>query len=240
MTGASSGIGRACAQRLARDGYRVVLAARRADRLADVARSCGGVPVACDVANPQDVARLVDAAGPDVAVLVNNAGGALGLDPIEHDDLTRWESMFAANVMGWARVTQGLLPGLEAGRGGTIISITSVAGHQAYERGAGYCAVKAAEIMASDALRLELCGRPIRVCDLAPGMVRSEGFAITRFEGDQERADAVYAGVAQPLSEDDVAECVSWVAGLPHHVNIDKLTVRPLAQAAAHKIHRTP
>ncbi len=240
VTGASSGIGRACAERLAADGYDVVLAARRTDRLTQIAQRCGGVPVTCDVADPADVARLVEAAGPDVALLVNNAGGALGTDPVETDDLRRWETMFASNVMGWARVTQGLLPALEAGSGGTIISITSVAGHQAYEGGAGYCAVKAAESMASDALRLEVNGRPIRVCDLAPGMVKSEGFALTRMDGDAERAQAVYAGVDEPLTEEDIAECVSWVAGLPHHVNIDKLTVRPLAQASATKIDRRP
>lgn len=238
VTGASSGIGRACAVRLAADGYRVVLAARRADKLTTVAEQCGGRAVPCDVSDPDDVAGLVAAAGPDVALLVNNAGGALGFELFADDDLARWERMFAANVMGWARVTQGLLPALAAGSGGTIITISSVAGQAAYERGAGYCAVKAAESMASDALRLELCGQPIRVCDLAPGMVKSEEFSLTRMDGDAARAEAVYAGVAQPLTEEDIAECVSWVAGLPHHVNIDKLTVRPLAQAASYKLHR--
>ncbi|MBK7721268.1 MAG: SDR family NAD(P)-dependent oxidoreductase [Austwickia sp.] len=238
VTGGSSGIGRACALRLAQDGYAVVVAARRAERVQEVATECGGRAVTCDVADPVDVARLVEAAGADVALLVNNAGGALGFDLFEADDLSRWEQMFAANVMGWARVTQGLLPALEAGDGGTIVSISSTAGLLAYERGAGYCAVKAAESMASDALRLELCGRPVRVCDIAPGMVKSEEFSLTRMGGDAERAAAVYAGVAEPLTEQDIAECVSWVAGLPRHVNIDKLTVRPVAQASSYKVHR--
>lgn len=238
VTGASSGIGKACAQRLASDGYDVILAARRSERIEELATQVGGRAVTCDVTNADDVAKLAAEAGGEVALLVNNAGGALGVEKVEDADLDKWRTMYETNVIGTVAVTKALIPALEKGRG-TIITISSIAGQTAYEGGAGYCAAKAGEVFMSDALRLELNGRPIRVCDLAPGMVKSDEFTLVRFEGDREKAEAVYAGVEEPLSQEDVAECVSWVAGLPHHVNIDKLTVKPLAQAAPHKVHRT-
>ncbi|WP_201464592.1 SDR family NAD(P)-dependent oxidoreductase [Janibacter melonis] len=238
VTGASSGIGKACAQRLAADGYDVVLAARRTERVEALAAEIGGRAVTCDVTKPDDVAALAEAAGPQVALLVNNAGGALGLEPVAEADLDAWRAMYETNVIGTVAVTKALLPALRAGRG-TVVMITSVAALVAYEGGAGYCGAKAAEAFVADTLRLELNGEPVRVCDIAPGMVRSDEFSLVRFDGDQAKADAVYAGVEEPLTQEDIAECVSWVAGLPHHVNIDKLTVRPLAQAAAHKVHRT-
>lgn len=239
VTGASSGIGKATARALAGDGYRVVLAARRADKLAEVAEECGGVAVACDVTKPEDVARLAEAAGDEVEVLVNNAGGAFGLEPVEDAALDKWRAMYETNVIGTVAVTKALLPALRAGGGGTIVTVTSIAGDAAYEKGAGYCGVKAAERYASDALRLELNGEPIRVCDVAPGLVKSEGFSLVRFDGDEEKAAAVYDGVENPLTEEDVAECIRWVVSLPAHVNIDKLTVKPVAQAAPHKMART-
>lgn len=238
VTGASSGIGRATAVRLASDGYEVVLAARRTEKLAGIAAQCGGRTVTCDVTKPEDVARLAQEAGSDVRLLINNAGGAFGLEPVAEAALDKWRAMYETNVIGTVAVTKALLPALRAGSGGTIITITSIAADAAYENGAGYCGVKAAERYASDALRLELNGEPIRICDIAPGMVKSEGFSRVRFDGDQAKADAVYRGVAEPLTQEDVAECVSWVAGLPHHVNIDRLTVKPLAQAASFKVHR--
>ncbi|WP_168583292.1 SDR family NAD(P)-dependent oxidoreductase [Gephyromycinifex aptenodytis] len=240
VTGASSGIGRASAVRLAADGYDVVLAARRVDKLEQIAAECGGRAVGCDVTSAEDVAALARAAGGDVSLLVNNAGGAFGLEPVECAELDKWRAMYETNVVGTVAVTKALLPALRAGSGGTIITITSIAADAAYEKGAGYCGVKAAERYASDALRLELNGEPIRVCDIAPGMVKSEGFSLVRFDGDQAKADAVYEGVQEPLTEEDVAECVSWVAGLPQHVNIDRLTVKPVAQAASFKVHRGP
>ena len=239
VTGASSGIGKATARALAGDGYRVVLAARRADKLAEVAEECGGVAVACDVTKPEDVARLAEAAGDEVEVLVNNAGGAFGLEPVEDAALDKWRAMYETNVIGTVAVTKALLPALRAGGGGTIVTVTSIAGDAAYEKGAGYCGVKAAERYASDALRLELNGEPIRVCDVAPGLVKSEGFSLVRFDGDEEKAAAVYDGVENPLTEEDVAECIRWVVSRPAHVNIDKLTVKPVAQAAPHKMART-
>lgn len=237
VTGASSGIGKATAARLAKDGYDVILAARRTDRLEALARELGARAVTCDVTKSEDVAALAEAAGDTVALLVNNAGGAQGLETVEQADLDKWRVMYETNVIGMAAVTKALIPALRAGRG-TIITITSIAGQLSYEKGAGYCAAKFAEVAVSDALRLELNGEPIRVCDIAPGLVKSDEFSLVRFDGDQAKADAVYDGVPEPLTQDDVAECVAWVAGLPHHVNIDKLTVKPLAQAAIYKLHR--
>lgn len=239
VTGASSGIGKASARRLAADGYQVVCAARRGDRVSALAEQIDGIGLACDITKAEDVAELAQVAGPQVHLLVNNAGGAFGLDYLEQASVERWRAMYETNVIGTAAVTQALLPALRAARG-TIITISSIAADQVYEGGAGYCAAKSAERALSDTWRLELNGEPIRVCDISPGLVRSEGFALTRFDGDQARADAVYAGVAEPLTEDDVAECVSWVAGLPAHVNIDRLLVRPVAQAATFKLHRQP
>ncbi|WP_226346522.1 SDR family NAD(P)-dependent oxidoreductase [Agilicoccus flavus] len=238
VTGASSGIGAACAQRLSDDGFEVVLAARRTDRITELAERVGGRAVTCDVTNPDDVAALAAAAGDDVALLVNNAGGAFGMETVEEADLDAWRRMYEINVLGTVAVTKALLPALGNGPG-TIVTISSIAGQAAYEKGAGYCGVKAAESFASDALRLELNGRPVRVCDLAPGMVRTDEFSLVRFGGDRAKADAVYAGVAEPLTAEDIAECVAWVACLPHHVNIDKMTIKPLAQAASYKVDRS-
>lgn len=239
VTGASSGIGKATARALAADGYRVVLAARRGDKLAGIAEEFGGVAVTCDVTNEEDVTRLAAAAGDDVAVVVNNAGGALGLEPVADAALDKWRQMYETNVIGMVAVTKALMPALRAGGGGSIVTVTSIAADGAYEKGAGYCGVKAAERYASDALRLELNGEPIRVCDIAPGLVESEGFSLVRFDGDEEKAAAVYEGVENPLTEEDVAECIRWVVSLPAHVNIDRLTVKPVAQAAPHKMART-
>ncbi len=189
--------------------------------------------------NPDDVTRLARSAGERVTLLVNNAGGAVGLEPVAQADLAAYRTMFETNVLGTVAVTKALLPALIASGAGTIITVTSTAGQVAYEGGGGYNAAKFAEVAISDVLRLELCGQPVRVCDIAPGLVASEEFSLVRFGGDADRAAQVYAGVEQPLTEDDIAECIAWMANLPQHVNIDKLTVRPLAQAAAHKVHRT-
>ncbi|MCA0436022.1 MAG: SDR family oxidoreductase [Actinobacteria bacterium] len=240
VTGASSGIGRATARRLARDGFEVLAAARRVDRLEELAAETGCRTVQCDVTDPADVARLAQAAGDSVTLLVNNAGGALGTDRIEAADLDRFRTMFETNVLGTVAVTKALLPALIASGAGTIITITSIAGQIAYEGGGGYNAAKFAEVAINDALRLELNGKPVRVCDIAPGLVESDEFALVRFDGDAERAKKVYEGVDRPLTQDDIAECVAWVAELPHHVNIDKLTVKPVAQAAPYKMHRGP
>lgn len=237
VTGASSGIGKATARQLASDGFEVVCAARRYERVAKLADQIGGVAVRCDVTVAADVAVLAKAAGDRLALLVNNAGGAIGLEPVEHADLEAWRTMLETNVLGAAAVTKALLPALVRGEG-QIVFVGSTAGQGAYEGGGGYVAAKFAESSLVDTLRLELVDRAVRVCEIAPGMVRSEGFSLTRFHGDQAKADAVYAGVAEPLTERDVAECISWVASRPAHVNIDRMTVRPRAQATQWKVHR--
>ncbi|MEV5964676.1 SDR family NAD(P)-dependent oxidoreductase [Kribbella sp. NPDC051952] len=237
VTGASSGIGAASARYLARAGFEVICAARRLDRIEALAKEIDGRAVQCDVTSADDVAALTAAVGDRLAVLVNNAGGAFGFEPVAEADLDAWRRMYDVNVIAVAAVTKSLLPALIAGTG-TIIVMGSTAGQVAYEGGGGYAAAKHAAKAVVDTLRLELFDQPVRVCEIAPGMVRSEGFALTRFDGDQAKADAVYAGVAEPLTADDIADMVTWVATRPSHVNIDRLTVRPRAQAAQHKVHR--
>lgn len=237
VTGASSGIGAASARALAAEGYSVFCVARRTDKIEALAAELGGTAVTCDVSRPDDVAALADVVGDRVDVLLNNAGGALGQEPHAVADLEQWEGMWQSNVMGAARVTQALLPAVERAEG-TIIFITSTAAEAAYEGAGGYCGVKAAERMMATSLRLELNGKPVRVVEIAPGMVHTAEFSLTRFGGDQAKADAVYAGVPDPLVAEDIAECVRWTATLPPHVVIERLVVRPRAQAANHKVFR--
>ncbi|MBG6100902.1 MULTISPECIES: SDR family oxidoreductase [Micromonospora] len=246
VTGASSGIGAATARRLAAEGFHVLAAARRADRLTELVAeitAAGGqaTAVTCDITSDESVARLAEAAaqapGP-VTLLVNNAGGARGLDPVESGSVADWQWMYDVNVLGTLRVTQALLPALEASGSGTIVVVSSTAGLTVYEGGGGYTAAKHAQTAIAGTLRLELCGRPLRVIEIDPGMVKTEEFGLVRFEGDAERAAAVYAGVPGPLVAEDVADCIAWCATRPEHVNIDRLVVRPRAQAAQHKVHR--
>ena len=238
VTGASSGIGAATARSLAAQGYRVVCAARRGDRLGSLADEIGGVAVTCDVTEDADVAALAEAAGPVVHVLVNNAGGAHGLEPVAEADLEAWQTMFDVNVLGVVRVTKALLPALLAAGDGVIVNVGSTAGRIAYEGGAGYTAAKHGLAVLTETLRLELFDQPVRVTEIAPGMVRTEGFSLTRFQGDQARADSVYAGVAEPLVAEDVADAITWMATRPAHVNVDLLVLKPRAQAAQHKVDR--
>ncbi|MEV0647713.1 SDR family oxidoreductase [Phytomonospora sp. NPDC050363] len=239
VTGASSGIGAATARALAADGFHVVLAARRLARLTSLAAEVDGTPVECDVTSDEGVAALTEAvAGRDVRVLVNNAGGAFGADQVENADLDGWRAMYEVNVLGAVRVTKALLPALEESGAGTIVWVSSTAGLIVYEGGGGYAAAKHAETAVAETMRLELCGRPVRVIEIDPGMVRTDEFALNRFSGDQEAADKVYAGVAEPLTAEDVADTIAWTVSRPHHVNVDRLVLRPLAQAAQHKVHR--
>jgi len=241
VTGASSGIGAATARRLAAEGFTVVAAARRIDRLEALATETGAVPVRCDVTSDTDVAALVDRVsglGAPLTVLVNNAGGAFGADPVENADVEQWRAMYEINVVGTVRVTRALLPLLEASGAGTIVMMGSTAGFVTYEGGGGYTAAKHAEKALADTLRLELSGRPIRVIDISPGMVKTDEFAKIRFGGDEAKAAAVYEGVADPLVAVDIADVVAFAATRPHHVNLDRIVVRPLAQAAQHKVHR--
>jgi NADP-dependent 3-hydroxy acid dehydrogenase YdfG len=246
VTGASSGIGAATARRLATEGFHVLAAARRADRLTELVAGivqAGGAATAVvtDVTSPESVAGLAEAAeaapGP-VTLLVNNAGGARGLDPVESGSVSDWQWMYDTNVLGTLRVTQALLPALTASGAGTIVIVSSTAGLTVYEGGGGYTAAKHAQTAVAGTLRLELSGRPVRVVEIDPGMVRTEEFSLVRFDGDAAKADAVYAGVPDPLVADDVADCIAWCATRPQHVNVDRLVVRPLAQAAQHKVHR--
>jgi NADP-dependent 3-hydroxy acid dehydrogenase YdfG len=241
VTGASSGIGAATARRLAAEGYDVVCAARRSDRIEALAAEIGGRAVACDVTSEEDVAALADAveaAGPALSVLVNNAGGAFGLAPVAQADTEQWRRMYDVNVLGLMRVTRALLPALVASGAGVIVNVGSTAGRVAYEGGAGYTAAKHGTKVVTETLRLELFDQPVRVSEVAPGMVQTEEFSLVRFGGDQERADAVYQGVAEPLVAEDVADAIAWVATRPPHVNIDELVIKPRAQAAHHKVHR--
>lgn len=237
VTGASSGIGAASARALAAEGFRVVCAARRTDRVEALANEIGGVAVSLDVTDAASVAAL--AADLDVVhVLVNNAGGAFGADPIESVDPEDLRAMYEVNVIGLVRVTQALLPALRASGDALILNIGSIAGRRTYENGGGYTAAKHATRAVTETLRLELNGEPIRISEVAPGMVRTDEFALVRFDGDRAAADKVYAGVAEPLVAEDVAEAVRWIATLPSHVNIDELVIKPVAQAAPHKVHR--
>jgi NADP-dependent 3-hydroxy acid dehydrogenase YdfG len=243
VTGASSGIGAATTHRLVADGFHVVAAARRTDRITRMASQLSGhvTAVTCDVTDDLAVAALAqvveDLDGP-LRLLVNNAGGAFGADPVETASVEDWQQMFDVNVLGSLRVTKALIPALEKSDAGTIVMISSTAGLIVYEGGGGYTAAKHAQTALAETLRLELNGRPIRVVEIDPGMVRTDEFAVIRFGGDVAKAQAVYAGVAEPLVAEDIADCVAWVATRPHHVNIDRLVVRPLAQAAQHKVHR--
>ncbi len=242
VTGASSGIGAATARRLAADGWHVVAAARRVERITDLAKEVDGTAVACDITSDEQVATLRDAVAGlgEPRLLVNNAGGALGADPIAAARTDDWQWMYEVNVLGTLRVTQALLPGLLASGAGTIVLMGSTAGHVVYEGGGGYTAAKHAETAMAGTLRLELAGRPVRVIEIAPGLVKTDEFAVVRFRGDAQAAAKVYEGVEEPLTAEDIADCVAWCVSRPQHVNIDRMVVRPVAQAAQHKLHRGP
>ena len=243
VTGASSGIGAATARRLAAEGFHVVAAARRADRLATLVKEIGpqATAVACDVTSDESVAGLAAAVaglGDPLTLLVNNAGGARGLDPVATGSVDDWQWMYDVNVLGTLRVTKALLPALEASGRGTIVTVGSTAAFTVYEGGGGYTAAKHAQNALVGTLRLEIVGKPVRVVEVDPGMVRTDEFSLNRFGGDRSRADSIYDGVKEPLVADDIADCVAFMATRPQHVNIDKLVVRPIAQAAQHKVHR--
>lgn len=239
VTGASSGIGEATARALAADGLQVFCAARRTDRIEALAAEIDGVAVPCDVTSEESVAALAARVGDRLDVLVNNAGGAYGADPVVGANVTQWQQMFEVNVLGVVRVTTALLPALRRSGQGLVVNLGSTAGQVAYPGGGGYTAAKHGLHAVSQTLRLELNGEPLRVTEIVPGMVHTPEFSLVRF-GDQEQADAVYTDVDSPLVAADVAEAVRWVATLPRHVNIDELMMRPVAQAAQHQLHRGP
>jgi NADP-dependent 3-hydroxy acid dehydrogenase YdfG len=238
VTGASSGIGAATARLLATEGFDVVLGARRLDRLQEVAAEIGtrarAVPL--DVTDPASVEAFCATAG-DVRVLVNNAGGAHGLESIAAADEEKWRTMWESNVMGLMRMTRALLPRLIASGDGHVVNVGSVAAFEPYAGGAGYNAAKHAARAVSDVLRIELVGQPVRVTEVDPGMVETE-FSLVRFSGDAERADAVYDGLT-PLTADDIADVIAFALTRPAHVDIDQIVVRPRAQARVWLVHRT-
>ena len=245
VTGASSGIGAATARTLAGLGFHVVCAARRTDRVEALAAEIGGTAVTCDVTDAASVAALAEVvegiAGATLDVLVNNAGGAFGASPVAQGDAEEWRRMYDVNVIGLMQVTRALLPALLRAEDGAgiICNVGSTAGRIAYEGGAGYTAAKHGTKVVSETLRLELWDQPVRITEVAPGMVRTDEFAMVRFDGDTDRAAAVYAGVAEPLVAEDVADAIGWIVTRPRHVNVDELVIRPRAQAAQHKVHRT-
>jgi len=242
VTGASAGIGAATVTHLARAGFRVFGGARRLERVRQITEPVGGVALALDVTDPESIEAFVTGVfdhldgEPKVHLLVNNAGGALGADTISEAHDERWQTMWETNVFGTMRMTRALLPALEASGDGHIVSVGSIAGFETYPGGGGYTAAKHAQRALTRTLRLELIGRPIRVTEIAPGLVETE-FSKVRFYGDEERAKAVYKGM-EPLLADDIAECITWAATRPSHVNIDELIVRPRDQAAATLVHR--
>ncbi|HEY8778229.1 MAG TPA: SDR family NAD(P)-dependent oxidoreductase [Solirubrobacterales bacterium] len=235
VTGASSGIGEATARALAAAGFEVVAAARRLERCEKLADEIGGRALRLDVTDPESVAALADAV-PDAAVLINNAGGAYGLEPIAEADEEKWRTMYESNVMGVMRVTKALLPALERSGDGFVVVVGSVAGVEVYPGGGGYTAAKHAAHSVAQTLRIELLGKPIRVSEVAPGLVETE-FSVVRFGGDEERAAQVYEGL-KPLSAEDVADAIAYVVTRSPHVDVDYVSINPTAQATATLTHR--
>lgn len=239
VTGASSGIGAATARALHRDGYHLILGARRLERLEDLRAELGSPESVqiqpLDVTEPMSVRKFV-ARISRVHLLVNNAGAAYGLDTVEQAVEERWRAMFELNVMGTLRVTRGLLGALRASGEGHVINVGSISGFEVYPGGGGYTASKHAQRALTRTLRLELLGEPIRVSDVVPGLADTE-FSKVRFGGDRNRADTVYRGM-QPLVAEDVAECIAFAASRPPHVNIDELIVKPRDQAHSTLVHR--
>ncbi|WFN92290.1 SDR family oxidoreductase [Gordonia sihwensis] len=236
VTGASSGIGAATARSLARDGYTVVLGARRVDRIDALAQEIGGRAMYLDVTDAASVERFA-ATLDRVDVLVNNAGGAKGLAPVAEADLEDWRWMWETNVVGTLRVTKALLPKIEASGDGLIITITSTAALEAYDNGAGYTSAKHAQGVLHRTLRLELLGKPIRLTEICPGMVETE-FSLVRFGGDAAKAESVYEGLT-PMVAEDIAEIVSFTASRPSHVDLDQIVVRPRDQATSRRNIKT-
>lgn len=245
ITGASAGFGAAAAKGFAATGAALFLGARRMGRLEEVAatvRQAGAASIAVhsldvtSTASVEEFAQWLRSHTGTLDVLVNNAGGAKGLETVAEGKDEDWEFMLQANVLGLLRVTRAILPLMTGNPGSTIINIGSVAGRTAYEGGAAYCAAKAGELMISKSLRLELCGTGVRVCTVDPGLAETE-FSLVRFKGDAAKAKKVYDGMT-PLSAEDVAEAILWVANRPAHVCIDEMVIKPTDQAAVYKVHR--
>jgi NADP-dependent 3-hydroxy acid dehydrogenase YdfG len=236
VTGASSGIGAATARALAGAGFRVYVGARRLDRLEEMAGPIGAMALPLDVTDPESISAFVSKLPSQIHLLVNNAGGALGVDRIETARDEDWQRMWETNVLGVLRVTRALLPALRASGDGHVVNLGSIAGFETYVGGAGYTGSKHALRALTRTLRLELLGEPVRVTEVSPGLVETE-FSLVRFAGDAERAKSVYRGL-DPLTGEDIADCIVWAATRPSHVNIDEIVVRPRDQATATMVHR--
>ena len=240
VTGASSGIGAATTRLLADNGYRVIATARRTDRLAELAKFSSNIETfIADLTVQSDVDALsAFCEGKPVEVLINAAGGAFDAATVLEGDPEIWKKTYDLNVIATLRVTKAITPLMQRHGRGHIVIISSTAGHRAYENGGSYVAAKFAETSVAHTLRLELNGQPIRITEIAPGMVKTDEFAVNRFAGDATKAAKVYEGVDAPLTADDVAESIRWSVMLPDHFNVDSMVIRPLAQAANHKVHR--
>lgn len=236
VTGASAGIGAATARSMAEAGFEVVVGARRTERLHAVADQIGARSLHLDVTDPASVKAFAEAV-PEARVLVNNAGGAIGREPVVEANDADWLAMYEVNVLGTMRMIRAFAPALERSGDGHVVVVGSIAGFETYEGGAGYTAAKHAERALTRTLRLELLGRPIRVTEIDPGLVAGTEFSLVRFRGDQERARNVYVGVT-PLSPEDVADCITWAVTRPPHVNVDEIVIKPRDQATATAIHR--
>lgn len=245
VTGATSGIGRATAHKLVSDGWTVFAAGRRQENLESLANACKDlagqlIPVVTDVTDDASIADLystVEAAG-GIDTVLNIAGGAMGSEPVAEGNIDDWQWMIETNVFGSLRVIQKFLPMLRAHGEGTILNLTSTAGTVAYEGGGGYNAAKFGQHALTGALRLEEAEHNIRVVEVLPGLVKTDEFALNRMRGDESKAADVYAGVSKPLTAEDVAEVCSYAVNLPHHINLDEIVMRPVKQAAQHKLIR--
>jgi NADP-dependent 3-hydroxy acid dehydrogenase YdfG len=240
ITGASSGIGAATAIALANEGIRVIAVARRADRLKALCKQSNLIEsFICDVTQQSDVDRLAAHCKQlAVEILINCAGGAFDAATILDGDPDIWEKTYEINVIATLRVTKAITPIMQSIGKGHIVIVSSTAGHRAYENGGSYVAAKFAETSMAHTLRLELNGQPIRITEIAPGMVKTDEFALNRFDGDADKAAKVYEGVDKPLTAEDVAESIRWSVMLPEHFNVDSMVIRPIAQAANHKVAR--
>jgi NADP-dependent 3-hydroxy acid dehydrogenase YdfG len=242
ITGASTGIGAATARLLAKNGYHVIAAARRADRLKALAAEDENIEaLTLDVTVQSEIDALAEhLQGKPVSILINCAGGAFDADSVNDSDPEIWKKTYDVNVVGSVRMVKAMTPLMQQFGRGHIVMISSTAGHRAYENGGSYVAAKFAETSLVETLRLELNGQPIRVTEIAPGMVKTDEFAVQRFQGDREKAAKVYEGVTRPLVAEDVAEAIRWSVMLPSHFNVDSLLIRPIAQAQTHKVYRQP
>ena len=238
VTGASSGIGAAVVRTLTASGWKVYALARREERLKELSEETGCEYIVTDITSEESVNHAADIITKNpVKALVNCAGGAIGKDPVATASIDDWRAMYELNVLGTLRMTQALLPALIKSEGAVLV-ISSTAGIEPYEGGAGYCASKFAERVLARVLRLEMIGQPLRVIDISPGMVHTDEFSVKRFHGDENKADAVYAGVPDPLTAEDIAECVRWSLDQPDTVDIDSIVVRPRAEGSYTKVDR--